>query len=77
MPWIKVSDDPPDFRDWLKCDSCGRLALKTQNHIYASEVGEPCEYCSTPLRLATVEDMKAAYPDGVYDWKDETRALTQ
>lgn len=70
MPWIKVSDNPPDYNNWLKCDICGWLALKTQDNVHASEVGEPCKYCSTLLRRATVEDMKEAYPDGQFEWTE-------
>lgn len=77
MPWIKASNNPPDHQNWLKCDGCGWLSLKTQDRVYASEVGEPCKYCATPLRLATANDMSTAYPHGVYDWKDEPLSVNE
>lgn len=72
MPWIKITDEPPDYNDWLKCDGCGHLALKTKlPNLRASEIGEPCKYCDTPYRPATYEDMKKSYPHGQYEWKEE------
>lgn len=72
MPWIKISLDPPDYRNWLKCDGCGWLAfLSRPPRLFACKVSEPCKYCSNPLRPATVEDMKKSYPGGVYEWIPE------
>lgn len=75
MPWIKVSGDPPDFRDWLKCDGCGWLTLSSQPpNVYSCEAGEPCKYCSTLLRPATEQDMKLAYPERQFNWEEPRMA---
>lgn len=68
MKWIKISDQPPSHVGWLCCPGCGWMALETDHvRVFGCEVGEPCQYCKTPMVRATEEDMKRSYPNGVYD----------
>ena len=71
-PWVKVADHV-DPEGWLVCPNCGWLALETKPpNLYASELGEPCKYCKTPIDRATKEDMDAAYPHGAYKYVGDT-----